>query len=93
MHRTREGEILAKRPITPAYVVFYILFSSDTWRIVMGIILAVLLVPHIVKPEMASTARGLVYIMVATIGYAASGMPASGITKILKRLILEDKLS
>lgn len=82
---------MAKRPITPAYVVFYILFSSDIWRIVMGIILAFLLVPHIMKPEMTSAARGLLYIMVATIGYAASTLPASGITKMLKRLILGDK--
>ena len=84
---------MAKRPVTPAYVIFYILFSPDTWRIVMGIIFAVLLVPHIVKPDMTMPARGVLYIMVATIGYAGSGLPARGITKLLKRLILGDKLS
>jgi hypothetical protein len=91
MHCRKEGEILAKRPVTPAYVIFYILFSPDTWRIVMGVILAVLMVPHIVKPDMTLIARGVVFVMVATIGYAASGLPARGITKMLKRMILEDK--
>lgn len=82
---------MAKRPVTPAYVVFYVLFSPDTWRIVMGIILAFLLVPHIAKSDMTVIARGILYVMVATIGYAASGVPAGGITKILKRMILGDK--
>lgn len=82
---------MAKRPVTPAYVIFYILFSPDTWRIVMGIIFAVLLVPHIVKPDMTILARGVLYIMVGTIGYAGAGLPARGITKMFKRLILGDK--
>lgn len=82
---------MAKRPVTPAYVIFFILFSPDTWRIVMGIIVAVLLVPHIVKPDMTMPARAVLYIMVATIGYAGSGLPARGFTKFLKRLILGDR--
>lgn len=82
---------MTKRPVTPAYVVFYILFLPDTWRIVMGIILAAVLAPHIAKPDMTVIARGVLFIMVATIGYAASGLPAGGITKVLKRLILGDR--
>mgnify|MGYP001040308251 CR=1 FL=1 len=82
---------MAKRPVTPAYVIFYILFSPDAWRIVIGLFIAVLLTPYIVKPDMSALARAVVYFMVATIGYAASGLPAGGITKILKRLILGDK--
>ncbi len=82
---------MAKRPVTPAFILFYILFSPDTWRIVIGLFVAVLLAPYIVKPDMTAIARAIVFFMVAAIGYAASGLPAGGITKILKRLILGDK--
>lgn len=58
----------------------------------MGVIFAVLLVPHIGKADMTLIARGVVYIMVGTIGYAGSGLPARGITKMFKRIILGDKL-
>jgi hypothetical protein len=82
---------LAKRPVTPAYFIFYILFSPDAWRILIGLFIAVLLAPYIVKPDMTALARAVVFFMVAAIGYAASGRPAGGITKILKHLILGDK--
>lgn len=85
------GDILRKRPITPSYIVFYILFLPDSWRILIGCIAAWLLTPFIVKPDMGISARVILYVMTATIGYAGSGVPARWITRFFKKLILGDK--
>jgi hypothetical protein len=79
--------------LTPGYIFFYVLFSADTWRILMGIIAAWLLVPSIAPPEMGTGGRTMLYIMSAAIGYAASGVPARGITRILKKRILGGRQS
>jgi hypothetical protein len=78
----------AKRPITPSYVIFFILFAPDTWRIVCGFLLAIFLAPYIVKPEMTIAGRSMLYVMVAAIGWAISGKPARWVTTGLKKLIL-----
>jgi len=85
------GDILAKRPLSPSYIFFYILFLPDSWRILIGIIAAVLLVPFILSPEMNFGARAIIYIMSAAIGYTGSSIPARLITEMLKKLILGDK--
>jgi uncharacterized membrane protein YqaE (UPF0057 family) len=85
------GENLNKRPITPSYIVFYILFSPDTWRVLMGIIFAAFLAPLAVPPDMGVGARVLIYIMMATVGYSASGIPGRYIANTFKKLILGDK--
>ncbi|MCD6584496.1 MAG: hypothetical protein J7K96_01920 [Desulfobacteraceae bacterium] len=82
---------MEKRPVTPSYIVFYILFSPDTWRILFGIIFSAFLTPLAVTPEMGAGARALIYIMIATIGYAAFGIPGRWISKMFKQLILGDK--
>jgi hypothetical protein len=82
---------LNKRPLTPAYVIFYVLFLPDTWQVLTGLIVAYLLTPVILSPEMGVPAKALLYIMVATIGYAASRGPARGITRLLKKAILGDR--
>jgi len=78
----------AKRPITPAYVIFYILFSPDTWRILTGALVALLLTPHILPADLNTGGRAMLYVMVAVIGWALSGKPAAWITTRLKTLIL-----
>lgn len=82
---------MTKRPVTPGYIVFYILFSTETWRIVLGFIFAAVLTPRILPPELSSIARALVYVMVATIGYSLAGRPARWITDALKRVILGNR--
>ncbi len=83
---------MRKRPLTPAYVIFYILFLPDTWRILTGIIISVLAVPYIVKPEMGTGARIMLYVMMTGIGYAASGVPGRKIASLFKRLILGSQI-
>ena len=85
------GDLLRKRPITPSYIVFYILFLPDSWRILLGIVAAWFLTPFIVKPDMGISARLILYIMIAGIGYAATGVPARLITRFFKKMILGDK--
>lgn len=80
-----------KRPITPGYVLFYILFLPDTWQILIGVVTAIFLTPAVLPPEMATSAKVMVYIMVATIGYAASRGPARGLTRMIKKWILGDR--
>ena len=80
-----------KRPLTTGYILFYILFLPDTWQILVGLAVSWYLTPIIVSPDMNPAAEAVLYIMVATIGYAAFRGPARGITRMLKKLILGDK--
>ncbi len=86
------GDKLKKRPMTPSYIVFYILFLPDTWRILIGVIFSAVLSPLAAPPSMGISARILIYIMMATIGYSASGIPGRWISTMFKKLVLGDKL-
>ena len=77
-----------KRPITISYIIFYILFLPDTWRILMGIIFSAFLSPHAVTPAIGIGGKILIYIMIATIGYGASGIPGRWISQMFKKMIL-----
>ena len=78
-----------KRPLTPAYVIFYILFWPDTWRLLTGVLLTLLFTPHILPADLSMGGRAMLYVMVAAIGWALSNKPAGWITAQLKKLILE----
>ncbi len=80
-----------RRPLTPAYIFFYLLFLPDTWRILIGIIASVLLTPFVLKPEMEGSSQIVLFIMMAAIGYAVSGVPARWITGYWKKFFLGDK--
>lgn len=84
---------MSKRELTPGYLFFYILFSPDAWRVLIGLIVSYFLTPQILPPEIANTGRAMLYIMIATIGYTGSGMPARWISRTIKQFILGDKLS
>ena len=81
--------LVGKRPLTPTYIFFYILFWPDTWRIVIGVAAALILVPRILPSEQSVLRLGMVYVMIACIGYALSSAPAGGITRGFKRLLLK----
>jgi hypothetical protein len=88
------GEILSKkRPPTPGYIIFYVLFLPDTWQILFGLLISYFLTPTILSPEMGLPAKLLLYVMIATIGYAASRGPARGVTRLIKKWILGDRSS
>ncbi len=79
---------MAKRPITPAFVFFYILFLPDTWRILIGVLLSWSLTPRLIPADQDMLRTGMIYIMMAVIGYAVSGLPARLITRLFKKSIL-----
>jgi len=79
---------LNKRPRSIGYFVFYLLFWSESWRVVLGAILALLLAPRIVPPQMERVAAVMVWVMLATIGYCLAGYPARKIATFWQRLIL-----
>ena len=80
---------MAKRPITPAYIVFYILFLPDSWQILMGLGFAWLLLGAATGPEMLLYKKVLIFLMLATIGYAITRIPGRWIAGWLKKYILE----
>lgn len=80
--------IVAKRPLTPTYIVFYILFLPDSWQILMGLILAWLIHPLAMTPEMVLFKRLLIFLMLATIGYTATRIPGRWIAGRLQKWIL-----
>jgi hypothetical protein len=57
----------------------------------MGIAFSAFLTPLAVKPAMAISAKVLISIMMATVGYSASGIPGRWIANTFKKLILGDK--
>lgn len=79
---------MPKRPITPAYIAFYVLFFPDTWRILAGILLAVALAPKIAPADLEPAGRAMLYVMLACIGWAITARPARWITARLKSAIL-----
>lgn len=88
------GDILSKkRPLTPGYIIFYILFLPDTWQVIVGLLAGYFLTPLILSPEMGVPAEILLYVMIATIGYAAARGPARGLTRIIKKWVLGDRYS
>lgn len=69
------------------YIFFYVLFSVETWRILMGIAMAVLLCPRLMaRSEYGMAAQIVIWAMIFVIGYTVSSYPARFISKGLRRL-------
>ncbi|MGM0453153.1 MAG: hypothetical protein ACQERN_08300 [Thermodesulfobacteriota bacterium] len=79
---------MAKRKITPGYILFYILFLPDSWRILIGVIFSVAATPYVVEHGMDAGAQGMLYVMMVAIGYAASGFAGRRISAFFKKLVL-----
>ena len=82
---------MQKRPLTFSYIFFYILFLTDSWQVLIGVAVAYVFGPRAATPESGPLGRAMLYVMIATIGYAASRLPARGMTRIIKKLILGDR--
>ena len=82
----------SQRPLTFTYVAFYLLFLPDTWQILIGLAAAVILAPRAISAQSGVFERIMLYVMIATIGYAASRLPARGITRLIRKLILGNRL-
>jgi len=87
------GATVNKRPLTPGYFFFYLIFWPDTYRILIGLSAAFFLAPRITPPDQGGFGQAMMHIMLACIGYAASAKPARSISNKLKKMVLKDNLS
>jgi len=73
-----------KRRLTPAYLLFHVLLSVDTWRVVFGTTLAVILAPHLLPLDHTGIGRYVMFITVVVIGWAISKAPAEWLVRQLR---------
>jgi len=74
---------MRNRPLTVRYVIFYGLFSPESWQILVGLMAAYFLSPLVINSDGGIPGQVMVFVMIAVIGYAAFRMPALWITKKL----------
>ena len=79
-----------KKRMTPAYLFFHLLLSEDTWRIVIGVSLAVILAPHLLPFDRTGMGRYVMFITAVVIGWAVSKVPSQWIVRQL-RLVFPGK--
>lgn len=72
--------------MTPAYLFFHLLFSDDTWRMVIGVALAVILAPYLLPLDHTGMGRYVMFITAVVIGWAVSKVPSRWIVRQLKLL-------
>ncbi|MBA4368628.1 MAG: hypothetical protein C0403_13435 [Desulfobacterium sp.] len=81
-----------KRKITIGYIFFFILFSVDSWRILMGILISAALAPQLIKTNpLSNSGEVMLYIMLTAIGWAITSYPATRIALFLRKWILKGK--
>jgi hypothetical protein len=71
----------------PLYLLFYFLFSPDTWRILAGTVLAVILTPRLLPVDRTGMGRYVLFIMIVVVGWAVTGAPARWVTQRLQSLV------
>ena len=75
-----------KKRMTPAYLFFYLLLSDDTWRLVIGVSLAVILGPYLLPLDQTGMGIYVMFITTVVIGWAVSKVPSRWIVRQLKLL-------
>jgi len=81
-------KVLANPSNRILYYLFYVLFSTETWRICIGILLAGLIGPMLTASASYSTgAKVFIWLMLLVIGYAVSGPIARRISHGLRKWI------
>lgn len=74
----------------PLYYFFYLLFSIDTWRILIGCLLAVIFGPMLTAQRHASLpGQVVIWLMLLAVGYAAGHYPARFISRGLRKLFTD----
>ena len=68
------------------YFVSYFLLLDDSWRILAGTVLAVLLTPRLLPVDRTGMGRYVLFIMIVVVGWAVTGPPARWITQRLQSL-------
>jgi hypothetical protein len=71
----------------PLFLFFYLLLSPDTWRVLIGTVLAFVMTPHLLPVDRTGMGRYVLFIMIVVVGWAVSGVPARWLTQRLQALI------
>ncbi len=71
----------------PLYFFFYVLLTPDTWRILTGTVLAVILTPRLLPVDRTGMGRYVLFIMIVVVGWAVTGAPARWLTQRLQTFI------
>ncbi len=80
---------MKKRKITLSYIIFYIFFLPDTYRVLIGLLAAWLLSPYVIETKpMPREGEFVIWVMIATIGYATSTRIGNIISDWMKNIIL-----
>ena len=78
-----------RRKLTPGYLFFYLLFSGDAWRVLCGIVAAVLLTPHLVaERDFGPGATWVLAAMLVAIGWWITAWPMEKWAAFLRRRLL-----
>ena len=73
-----------KHPITPIYILSYLLMSEDVWRVVFGGVFAYILAPSVLATRQMETAGiVLIYVMLICIGWWIAGYPSKKLTQVM----------
>jgi hypothetical protein len=64
------------------YIIFYLLFSPDTWRILIGLVSAILIAPR-AAAGYGLAAQTVVWLMILALGYVLSAPVGKFISKRL----------
>ena len=75
-----------KKRLTPTYIVFHILFSEDTWRVAIGIALAVVSAPMLRPFDHTGIGRYIMFVTAVLIGWAISKVPSQWIVRQIRQL-------
>lgn len=71
----------------PIFFFFYLLFSPDTWRILVGTVMAVILTPRLLPIDRTGMGRYVLFIMIVVVGWAVTGAPARWFTQRLQSIV------
>ena len=75
-----------KKRLTFGNLFFHILFSPDTWRVAIGITLAVILAPHLLSFDRTGIGRYVMFITVVVVAWALSKVPGHWIARQMRLL-------
>jgi hypothetical protein len=75
-----------KKRLTPTYILFHILFSEDTWRVAIGIALAILSAPILRPFDHTGIGRYVMFVTAVVVGWAISKVPSQWIVRQFRLL-------
>ena len=76
----------SNKRLTPIHILSHILFSEDTWRVAMGIALAVVSAPMLRPFDYTGIGRYVMFVTAVIVGWAISKAPSQWIVRQIKLL-------